>query len=77
MPFLFEESIIRSPELFVFDESIKFRISFVIIDVTADSKLTFDCFFRTLGDIKMKFGQISVQLMATTSNFNPIVKRGN
>ena len=77
MPFLFEESIIRSPEFFVFDESIKFKISFIIIDVTADSKLTFDCFCRTLGGIKMKFGQISVQLMATTSNFNPIVKRGN
>ena len=51
-----------------FDESTNFKISDVTIGIFANRSYTFDWFFRILGSIKIKFGQIIVQLMANISN---------
>ena len=54
--------------VFCFDKSTNFKICDVIIGILANRSYAFDCFFKILGSIKIKFGQIIVKRTAIISN---------
>ena len=68
--FLFEEEImfhLQYLDFRLFHECESFKICYVMIDMIASnssSSYIFDYFFRALGGIKIKIGQVLVQLMA-------------
>ena len=67
MNFLFEKKKSHSSDLdfYVLDESTNFKICDVMIDIRG---YNFNCFFRILVCIKIKFDQVLVQLIANISN---------
>ena len=83
--FLFEEEImfhLQYLDFRLFHECKNLKICYVIIDMIASnssSSYTFDYFFRALGGIKTKIGQVLVQLMPKTFQlaFTHIAKTGN
>ena len=79
MIFLFEEEImfhLQYLDFRLFHECKNSKICYVIMDMIASNSYTFECFFRALGGIKIKIGQVLLQLMANIFRLLlPILRR--